>query len=149
ADVLERARDAKLGGSIWLGARDVATFEDNPARGRHVHAGDAVEQGRLAGAVRADQREDLALRHIEADLIYGRQAAEALDHALKREDRLHGIGAHEATTADSSWTPRFSSWARRRLGRRPWGRSSMMPTRISPKVMNWSRWMNSPIPGHP
>ena len=24
-----------------------------------------------------------------------------------------------------------------------------MPTRINPKMMNWSLWMNSEIPGHP
>ena len=40
---------------------------------RREHAGDHVEQRGLAGAVRPDHREDLALRHVEADV--GRRRA--------------------------------------------------------------------------
>ena len=55
---------------------DVLAVEDDPARGRLVDAADQVEDRRLAGAVRADDREDLALLHVEADVVDGVDAAE-------------------------------------------------------------------------
>ena len=45
--------------------------------GRLIDAADQVEDRRLAGAVRADDREHLALLHLEADRIHGADAAEA------------------------------------------------------------------------
>ncbi len=82
-----------------------------------VHPGDAVEQGCLARAVWTDQGKHLAFRHFEAHLVDSRQAAEALDHPLQREDCLR-VAGHVVTTG-SSCTPRLSSCVRRRLGRRP------------------------------
>src|SRR4029077_11196488 len=110
------------------------------------HARDAVEESRLPGAVWPDQGEDLALRDLEAHLVDRRQAPESLDHALQGKARLC-FGAHDVTTADSSCTPRLSSCVRRRLGRRPCGRRSMMLTRIKPKRMNLSLDTNSAMPG--
>ena len=39
------------------------------AGGRADQAGDGLQQRRLAGAVRADQRDDLALRDVEGDVV--------------------------------------------------------------------------------
>jgi hypothetical protein len=44
-------------------------------------AGDDVDQGGLAGAVRSDETDDLARREIEADVVQRDEAAEALGHA--------------------------------------------------------------------
>src|SRR5207248_1142133 len=60
-DVLERAGDAQRRHLVGLGPGDLAVLEDHPAGGRWEDPGDPVEQGRLAGAVWADEREDLAL----------------------------------------------------------------------------------------
>ena len=54
-----------------------------------IDAGDQVEAGGLAGAVGADQRDDLALGHGEAHLLHGPQAAEALRHRADLEQRRH------------------------------------------------------------
>ena len=52
-------------------------------------AGDQVEQRGLAGAVRADHREDRALRHLEADAVDRDQAAEALADIVDGKQRAH------------------------------------------------------------
>src|SRR6267142_1679414 len=148
ADVLKRTGDAQLRGAVGLGTRDVAAFEDDLASCGHVHAGDAVEQGGLAGAVRSDQGKDLALRDVKAHLVDSGKAAETLDHALQGKNRL-GRGVHGTVVTGSSCTPRFSSCARRRLGSRPCGRTNMIVTRINPKMMNLSLDTNSPSPGQP
>src|SRR5256885_1241827 len=57
------------------------------ARAHRVIAGDQVEEGRLAGAVRADQAADRPLRDGEADIVGGDEAAEALRHVDDLEDR--------------------------------------------------------------
>ena len=49
---------------------------------RRQERGDQLEQGGLAGAVRADHREDLAARDVEGDVVDGDQAAEALGQVL-------------------------------------------------------------------
>ena len=54
--------------------------------------GDAVEQGRLAGAVLADEPEDLAAVQVEVDVVDGGDAAEALHDAAAREHDRH-VGA--------------------------------------------------------
>src|SRR5258705_8055129 len=56
------------------------------ATGRRELAEDAVEQRGLAATVRADQPEDLALLHVEADAIDGLDAAKALFDAADFED---------------------------------------------------------------
>ena len=50
-------------------------------------AGDQVEQRRLAGAVRADQPDDLALRDRERHVVDGAHAAERLDETARFEQR--------------------------------------------------------------
>ena len=57
------------------------------ALGRIVDARDHVEEGALAGAVRADQRMHLAGLHVHRDRVVGDQAAEALGHVVGLEQR--------------------------------------------------------------
>ena len=57
--VLEGARDATPGDRVrWL-ARDALAGEEHVARAGTVDAADAVQHASLAGAVRADEREEL------------------------------------------------------------------------------------------
>ena len=55
------APDALVADAIGGEAADLLAVELHAAGGRHIHAGDAVEGGALAGAVRADEPEDLTL----------------------------------------------------------------------------------------
>ena len=52
-------------------------------------AGDGIEQGGLARAVRSDQADDGALGHLQADGIVGDDAAEALGHVPELEQSAH------------------------------------------------------------
>ena len=56
------------------------------AFGRLVEAGDAVEHGGLAGAVRADQRGDVAARGREREVVDGDEAAEAHGQMVDPQD---------------------------------------------------------------
>ena len=60
-EVLERAADADLGDAVRRAVEDALPFEQDVAASRRVEAAEAVEQRGLAGAVRADQAEQLAL----------------------------------------------------------------------------------------
>src|SRR3546814_17179333 len=70
--------------------RQPAALEGDAARPRLVEAIDAVEHRRLAGAVRADDREDLALADLEADVVHRGDAPEAEPDVLKRQPRPAG-----------------------------------------------------------
>ena len=60
-DLLERATEAALGPRLGLEVGDVLAEQADPARGRRVEARHAVEQRGLAGAVGAEDPDDLAL----------------------------------------------------------------------------------------
>jgi hypothetical protein len=66
--------------------------EDDLALVDRMDAGDALDQRRLARAVVAHQRHDLARRHVEVDLVEGLHGTEALGDAAQLEDRglVHG-----------------------------------------------------------
>ena len=82
----------------------------DPARGRRDDAADDADQRRLAGAVRAEQREDLALADLEVDALQRLQArGVGLGQAGNGDDRRHrreGSAVHYF--ADSSRTARTS-----------------------------------------
>ena len=61
----------------------------DPAR-RREHAGDEIEGGGLAGAVRPDQCEDLAGKQFKPEIFDRGQAAEVLGQAADRYERLAG-----------------------------------------------------------
>ena len=87
-DVLERARDAEVVDLVRLGAGDLLALEPDLALGRGVDAGHRVEAGRLAGAVGADQAEDLAAADLEVDVVEGHDAAEAQRDVVDLEQGL-------------------------------------------------------------
>ena len=60
ADGLEGAGDAALGDQVGPQPGDVGAVQADRAAGGAQEAGDDVEQGGLAGAVGADDTEDLA-----------------------------------------------------------------------------------------
>ncbi len=96
---LEGAADAAPADLVGRQAVDALAGESDRAAVGRVDAGDHVEQSGLAGAVRADHREDRALRHLEADLVDREQAAEALADRLDRKQRAHGALSGEAEPA--------------------------------------------------
>ena len=75
-DVLEGAGDAEPGDVVSRLLGDVLVFEKDLAVRRRIDARDQVEDRALAGAVGADDREDLALLDREAHGIDRLQAAE-------------------------------------------------------------------------
>src|SRR5206468_8024759 len=98
---LEGARETEPADRVRRLPGHVVAREDDAAGFGPVVAGDHVEERRLAGAVGADDPEDLAGRHRDAHLGHGGETAEALRDALECEDR-RGV---------------THAWARRRRSR--------------------------------
>ncbi len=85
-DVLERARDAEARHAVRGRARDVLPLEHDAAARRLVDAADQVEDRALAGAVRTDDGEDLALLDRERHAVDGLDAAEGDRKVLHVEE---------------------------------------------------------------
>ena len=85
-DLLPGADHAEPADRVGLEAVDAGPLEEHVALGGRVVAGDAVEEGGLAGAVGADQPDDLAEADVEADVGVGGEAAEVLGDVLDLED---------------------------------------------------------------
>src|SRR5262249_39570945 len=82
------AIDAQMRQAIGRPAADGAgPAHDTAAIGR-VEAGDHVDAGGLAGAVRSHEAEDLARHQVEIDTVEGAEAAEALHQPLDAQQRL-------------------------------------------------------------
>src|SRR2546421_43587 len=73
-DVLEGARDPEPRDAVRGAARDVGACEEDASGRRLVQPGDDVEEGRLAGAVRADEADDRSLGDGEVDRAHGDEA---------------------------------------------------------------------------
>ena len=95
-DVLERASDPELDDRVRRLPDDLGTVEDDRARRRHVDARDLVEERRLAGAVRPDQRDDRAARDREVDVVRRDEPAELLPH-LRRDEQVVDGGLHQSS----------------------------------------------------
>ena len=78
--VRARPRCARASG-VMVG--DIVAFEQHLARGRDEIAGQAVEEGGLAGAVRADEAENVALLQRHAGGIDGLEAAKGFGHVAR------------------------------------------------------------------
>src|SRR5882672_8346833 len=93
ARVLEGGRHAALHHLPRAQRGDVLAREhDAPVVGPE-DLGDQAQEGRLAGAVRADQPDDLVSAQLEPEVAHGGEAAEALGEVLYAEERLgHGWG---------------------------------------------------------
>ena len=75
---LEGAADAAIDDAVRSHARDLRTVEQDRSRRRHQRARQHVEDRALAGAVRADQAENLALLHPERHVIDSGEATKTL-----------------------------------------------------------------------
>src|SRR5690606_14135966 len=119
AHMLEGAHHAPPGDLVAGETVDgLATETDGTAR-RPVEAADAVEHRGLAGAVGADDGQDLAVADVERHAIDRLQAAKAhAEVADFQQRRTHGLS---------------SRWGRLR-GSRPWGRQIIIRTIRPPKI---------------
>ena len=82
--MLERAGEPEPGDLVRLAAGDVVAAEADRALAA-IDAAHAVEHAGLAGAVRTDQREQLARLHRERHAVEHGEAAEAQRQAVDRE----------------------------------------------------------------
>src|SRR5262249_18635174 len=89
AGLLEGADEAEARDVGHPQARDLLAGEADRAAVDRMGAYDRVEQRRLAGAVRADEADDLPLPHGEADLAVGDAAAIAFGDLVDLEQRAH------------------------------------------------------------
>ncbi len=69
---------------------------------------DQLEQGGLAGAVRADDRVRLTLAHVEADVAQGVDATEPAGGALDPEQRGH-VGSFDLAQSVATNCPPFTT----------------------------------------
>jgi hypothetical protein len=132
ADVLERPADAALGDRVRRHTGHVLAVEDDLAGGGLVHAREHVEERRLAGAVRADQADDLAPRDREVDVVGRDEPAELLADFVGDEE-VAVLAAHcWVSYSGVSATPSRNSACRLALGISPSGRTSITITMIAP-----------------
>ena len=69
--------------------REVAPFEEDASGGGSKNRAYEVEQGRFAGAVRADETANLALLDFQAHVVDGGEAAETLGDVVDFQQRAH------------------------------------------------------------
>jgi hypothetical protein len=81
------AGNALLRDQVGWKPGDILAVEQDAPRGRTQHAGEAVEECALAGAVRTDDRADLASANFEIDVIERGQSAEADGEPLRAQQR--------------------------------------------------------------
>src|SRR5215207_4938024 len=86
ADVLKGTGHAERRDFVRRQTDSRPTVEVDAAGGRLVDAGEDVEEGRLAGAVRPDQADDLSARDNEVDVVDGDQSSELLPDVDRLED---------------------------------------------------------------
>jgi hypothetical protein len=85
AERLERPRDPLARDPVRIEPRDALAGEDDVAVGRLVDSRDEVEERRLAGAVRADDADDLALADVQIEVRHDAEPAECHRDALQLE----------------------------------------------------------------
>src|SRR5581483_6515572 len=83
----ERARDAQPSQNVRRHPGDIAAVERHRAGVGWQRAGDEIECGALAGAVRPDDRGDAVALALEAQIVDGAQAAKGL---VEISDLDHG-----------------------------------------------------------
>ena len=90
ADDLERARDAQRDDPVGEERGDGRAADPCLATVGGQEPRQEVEEGRLAGAVRADDRAQLAAAHLEGRAVHRGEGAEAPGEAADLEQGLHG-----------------------------------------------------------
>ena len=73
---------------MWRGMRDVVALEADPAVPLMVQPVDRPQRGRLAGAVRTEQRHDLAVVDVDRDPLERVDGAVVGVDVLELENRL-------------------------------------------------------------
>ena len=118
--VLEGAREAQRGDAPRRQMVRWRTEQPDAPRGRRSHAADHVEQRGLAGAVGADQRDDLAGMDGEADIAVRGEPTEVARDRLQREQFHAWCTWRPAASAGRrrASSPSTSPWAGRRCFRR-------------------------------
>ena len=86
-DVLERPRDSQARDLLRRAPQQIVALEPDRAGRRLVQPGDAVEAGRLAGAVRPDQPGDVAFGDVEGHVVQRRYPAEPDRQVANLEQR--------------------------------------------------------------
>src|SRR6185436_17670441 len=95
-------RNAARGDDVRLHAGDVLPVERHAAPARLQQAGDRAQRRGLARAVRADERDDLALLHLEVDAVQRRNGSVADFEIMDRQKCGH-------RSAVSAGSPRYAS----------------------------------------
>src|SRR5215468_3036693 len=88
---LKAARQATAGALVCGQAVHGGAVETHGAHLVGERAADAVDQRRLAGAVRTNEAEPLASLHRKVDAVERHEAAEALTDIVDLEERGHGV----------------------------------------------------------
>ncbi len=90
---LERAREAQAAAALGRSLRDVLAGEQHAAGVGRDGAGGDTEQRGLAGAIRPDDAERLAVAQREVDSVRNHHGPEPLRDVVQRKDRGHGLNA--------------------------------------------------------
>src|SRR5688572_20670304 len=88
--LLRKVADAEPRAAIHRQLRDVVPVEADRSDVGRDEAGDHVEAGRLAGAVRAEEADRLAALHEEADVAHDGPLAKTLAEILRGEALVVG-----------------------------------------------------------
>src|SRR6185312_1666403 len=129
------------------GVAGVMCEADNACR-RLVETGDAVEDRGLAGAVRPDQRGDLAPLGVEGEFVDGDDAAEAHRQAIDGQDVVVAHPCPSLTRSDEIAWLCFRNTVGARWPIRPRGRQIISSTIARPNtsMRYWSSPRNSSKP---
>src|SRR5262245_33034776 len=100
---LEGPRDAALREAIRGLAGNILARVVDRALGGPYKSGDDRKQGRLAGAIRADQRSDAAFQSGKRRTVDGQQPAETTGHAINYKQRV----SHGAPPRWRTWQARY------------------------------------------
>src|SRR5690606_32132984 len=114
-EVLVDGLDAGCLGFRRRGEAALGAVEDHAAGGRLLAAGDDLDEGRLAGAVVAEERHHLAARNVEGDAAERFDGAEALGDVVEPEKRFF---AHAALASFTVGRPDASANIRPKRGDR-------------------------------
>ena len=82
-------------------ARDVVPVEQDAPAGRALEAGDHAQRGGLPAPGGAEQREELAGRHVDVDAVHRDEVVELLAQLLEADLPLHQTSSVATEVASS------------------------------------------------